>query len=118
MAGSVAVGSSASLRTRFCTTLLVRAEYVRAWRGADTRRLRETSRIVRCRTSTLGGSPNRIEGRGHGVERARMNNPISIVRKIDEEEAQAEDWLAGGGEMGELVRETDWSKTKIGPVEY
>jgi signal transduction histidine kinase len=28
-----------------------------------------------------------------------------------------EDWFAGGGEMGALMRATDWSKTKLGPVE-
>ena len=26
-------------------------------------------------------------------------------------------WLAGGGEMGELIRAFDWSKTQIGPIE-
>ena len=26
------------------------------------------------------------------------------------------DWLAGGGEMGALVRELDWSKTALGPL--
>ena len=27
------------------------------------------------------------------------------------------DWPPGGGEMGELIRSTDWSQTKLGPVE-
>ena len=25
--------------------------------------------------------------------------------------------FAGGGEMGALMRQTDWAKTKLGPVE-
>lgn len=29
----------------------------------------------------------------------------------------AADWFAGGGEMGALMRSTDWSKTRLGPVE-
>jgi PAS domain S-box-containing protein len=32
-------------------------------------------------------------------------------------DARPEDWLVGGGEMGALMRSTDWSKTKLGPVE-
>src|SRR5262249_10629409 len=27
------------------------------------------------------------------------------------------DWLTGGGEMGKLIREMDWSRTPVGPVE-
>ena len=27
------------------------------------------------------------------------------------------EWLVGGGEMGALMRSTDWSKTKLGPIE-
>ena len=26
-------------------------------------------------------------------------------------------WLTGGGEMGKLIREMDWSKTPLGPIE-
>ena len=29
----------------------------------------------------------------------------------------AQDWLVGGGEMGELIRVMDWSKTQLGPME-
>jgi len=25
-------------------------------------------------------------------------------------------WLSGGGEMGELIRSMDWSKTLLGPT--
>src|SRR5678816_2574178 len=28
----------------------------------------------------------------------------------------AQDWLVGGGEMGELIRGMDWSKTQLGPM--
>ena len=27
------------------------------------------------------------------------------------------DWLVGGGEMGELIRSMDWSRTPLGPIE-
>ena len=30
---------------------------------------------------------------------------------------QRDDWLSGGGEMGALMRATDWSQTKLGPVD-
>src|SRR5262245_34884814 len=29
----------------------------------------------------------------------------------------ASGWMTGGGEMGKLIRETDWSKTPLGPIE-
>lgn len=29
----------------------------------------------------------------------------------------AYDWIAGGGEMGKLIRGTDWSRTQLGPIE-
>jgi hypothetical protein len=45
-----------------------------------------------------------------------MEDPISVLRTIDAE-ARAADWLAGGGEMGGLVRSLDWSRTKLGPIE-
>ena len=30
---------------------------------------------------------------------------------------QAHDWLTGGGELGELIRGYDWSRTSLGPIE-
>jgi signal transduction histidine kinase len=30
---------------------------------------------------------------------------------------QPQDWLVGGGKMGELIRSMDWSKTPLGPIE-
>ena len=30
---------------------------------------------------------------------------------------QAHDWLAGGGEMGQLIRGYEWSQTSLGPIE-
>src|SRR5450755_1486830 len=30
---------------------------------------------------------------------------------------RSRDWLAGGGEMGALVRELDWSRTPLGPLD-
>jgi PAS domain S-box-containing protein len=32
-------------------------------------------------------------------------------------DARPQDWLAGGGEMGAIMRSTDWSKTMLGPIE-
>jgi signal transduction histidine kinase len=32
--------------------------------------------------------------------------------------ARAPDWLAGGGAMGELIANLDWSKTALGPIEF
>jgi signal transduction histidine kinase len=32
--------------------------------------------------------------------------------------ASAQDWLVGGGAMGELIRSLDWSKTALGPIEF
>ena len=32
-------------------------------------------------------------------------------------QSSAQDWLVGGGEMGELIRSMDWSKTQLGPME-
>ena len=31
--------------------------------------------------------------------------------------SDASRWLTGGGEMGKLIREMDWSKTPLGPIE-
>ncbi|HKP80767.1 MAG TPA: ATP-binding protein [Pyrinomonadaceae bacterium] len=31
--------------------------------------------------------------------------------------SQAYDWIAGGGEMGKLIRGTDWSNTPLGPIQ-
>ena len=28
----------------------------------------------------------------------------------------AADWLVGGGEMGQLIRAMDWSRTPLGPL--
>src|SRR5450432_1205094 len=39
--------------------------------------------------------------------------PISKRSELAE---RPRDWLAGGGEMGALMRELDWSKTPLGPV--
>ena len=30
---------------------------------------------------------------------------------------QAQDWVTGGGEMGQLIRGFDWSQTSLGPIE-
>src|SRR5947199_6708514 len=38
-------------------------------------------------------------------------------RMTDKSTKQPRDLFAGGGEMGALMRSTDWSKTRLGPVE-
>ncbi len=40
--------------------------------------------------------------------------PSSEIRK---QAASASGWLAGGGEMGRLIREHDWHNTPLGPLE-
>ena len=34
-----------------------------------------------------------------------------------EEFSSAQDWLAGGGKLGRLIREYDWSKTPLGAID-
>jgi PAS domain S-box-containing protein len=43
--------------------------------------------------------------------------PLDLAVAIKGPDLQTFDCLAGGGEMGALMRATDWSKTPIGPVE-
>ncbi|HKQ78051.1 MAG TPA: response regulator receiver protein, partial [Blastocatellia bacterium] len=43
-----------------------------------------------------------------------MNN--SSFEAIRETKSSTVDWLAGGGETGRLIRETDWSETPLGPI--
>lgn len=45
-----------------------------------------------------------------------MKDPTSALPTVDGG-ALAADWLTGGGEMGQLVRSMDWSKTPFGPIE-
>jgi signal transduction histidine kinase len=33
------------------------------------------------------------------------------------QKSQPQDWLVGGGKMGELIRSMDWTKTPLGPIE-
>jgi hypothetical protein len=40
------------------------------------------------------------------------NNPAAVASS-----SAPADLFVGGGEMGALMRSTDWSKTKLGPVE-
>ena len=36
---------------------------------------------------------------------------------ISEAQSSTDEWLVGGGEMGKLIRATDWSKTSIGSID-
>src|SRR5271168_160356 len=33
------------------------------------------------------------------------------------EQSQPQDWLVGGGKMGELIQSMDWAKTPLGPID-
>ncbi|HEY1657506.1 MAG TPA: hypothetical protein VGG14_04120, partial [Candidatus Sulfotelmatobacter sp.] len=33
------------------------------------------------------------------------------------QQSQPQDWLVGGGKMGELIQSMDWAKTPLGPIE-
>ncbi|SES98964.1 ATP-binding response regulator [Stigmatella erecta] len=48
-----------------------------------------------------------------------MNPEYSTARGpgADSPSPSGLDWLAGGGEMGKLIRAMDWSRTPLGPVE-
>ncbi len=46
-----------------------------------------------------------------------MEQPTSTL-PTSEGEAHIADSLSGGGEVGRLVRSTDWSKTPLGPIEH
>lgn len=39
-----------------------------------------------------------------------------MTNKGDFTSAHSRDWLTGGGEMGDLIRSMDWSKTPLGPL--
>ena len=41
-----------------------------------------------------------------------MSEPTHLPHPIDPDL----NWLAGGGEMGELIRSMDWSATPLGPL--
>jgi signal transduction histidine kinase/DNA-binding response OmpR family regulator len=46
--------------------------------------------------------------------------PGSVTDDVSDDKAEnrsgSADWLLGGGEMGDLVRAFDWSKTSLGPI--
>ena len=54
-------------------------------------------------------------GRGAVVTKDKKNDDLRPPGA--QQEASPEGWLVGGGEMGAIMRATDWSKTKLGPVE-
>ncbi|MGZ5280275.1 MAG: hypothetical protein ACXWC9_10050, partial [Pseudobdellovibrionaceae bacterium] len=39
------------------------------------------------------------------------------VQSDDETSSPKLDWLSGGGEISDLIRKKDWSKTALGPIE-
>jgi hypothetical protein len=53
-------------------------------------------------------------GKGAVVTKDKKNDDLRPPGA--QQEASPEGWLVGGGEMGAIMRATDWSKTKLGPV--
>jgi PAS domain S-box-containing protein len=49
---------------------------------------------------------------GNGDAKARASKPAEPAPAT-----AARDWLAGGGELGRLIGEFDWSQTSLGPIE-
>ena len=50
---------------------------------------------------------------------ARHTRALSIdyVAPRGRQDTHPEDWLVGGGEMGQLIRSMDWTETALGPIE-
>src|SRR5581483_8721882 len=57
-----------------------------------------------------GSVDQRFDGCAHGVWSTRMAEALALKRAPSS-------FLAGGGEVGALVRAMDWARTPIGPVE-
>jgi len=55
---------------------------------------------------------NTVEGGSKSRKRSHNSN-VGIKSPVT---AESEDLLPGGGEMGELIRTFDWSKTPLGPI--
>lgn len=51
------------------------------------------------------------------IERLLGNGEPEATEGYGKETALKEEWIRGGGAMGQLVREFDWSKTPLGPME-
>src|SRR5258708_10584438 len=41
---------------------------------------------------------------------------LKIAEPRNRTNASPQDWLVGGGEMGELIRSMDWTNTPLGPL--
>ncbi len=53
------------------------------------------------------------------ARRLNVGNLVSRIEHMDEDNGQqalGTDFLAGGGELGELIRRHDWSATPLGPI--
>jgi PAS domain S-box-containing protein len=77
---------------------------------------------VRCRIEdTLSYSPSHIsDARENEILRlrARLEELLAAARGVSpaEESIDRAQTIQGGGEMGELIRQYDWSSTTLGPV--
>jgi CheY-like chemotaxis protein len=51
------------------------------------------------------------------LEKITNSSHIEVPAQVVNPTSSDQEWLAGGGEMSELVRERDWSQTSLGPIE-
>src|SRR5438132_7335316 len=66
---------------------------------------------------TLAGSDSSLTG--NMSPRTRLGNGAakSSPGPMERKDTRADAWLVGGGEMGRVVRELDWSRSPLGPIE-
>jgi signal transduction histidine kinase/DNA-binding response OmpR family regulator len=66
----------------------------------------------------LGSMANsRCQARPSGARHEERKTDTAPEFNPQQGDPQPGDWLAGCGEMGKLVRATDWSQTPLGPIE-
>ena len=51
------------------------------------------------------------------VDRAMADGKPVDATTAPEPGGKGKDWLFGGGTLGQLIREYDWSRTPLGPIE-
>jgi hypothetical protein len=79
----------------------------------DAELAREISISIFCRETAIPLNGRCIAERSYGLANKSSERKATRMRKGK----IVNDFLAGGGEMGALTREFDWSKTSLGPPE-
>jgi hypothetical protein len=89
---------------------------------------RETAgKTVNKRAAEKAGAPRRTAGQAESptlLEHPATGDALQAAVLLDDgaqvnpdtTHARSDDFLAGGGEMGALMRSIDWSRTAVGPV--